>query len=127
MESEIKQQEVKSVTPNQEALYAKLLQSSCILKRERDKITLLIKSRHMTTKDASVLIDYLILKLRFIRHFNLETNHSVAECIYCGEKTGLKRFVSSKTSQRVWFCNLHGIVADVSEWAEVPLKTKDEN
>ena len=127
METLQKQQEVKSVTPNQESLYWKLLQSSRLKKSERDEICLLIGSRHMTTKDASVLIDYLILRLRFIRHFNLKSNHSVAACSDCGEKTGLKRYINIKTKEKFWLCSLCGVMKDVSEFVEVYRRNKHEN
>lgn len=101
-----KNNEVNLKTEKQDALIAKLIQSSAITKTERDFITDRISGRLITTKDAGILAAYLIAKIQFNKHFNDRRKHKIAACSVCGNKVSLKRYEGIKTGDRIWFCSV---------------------
>lgn len=98
--------EIKYVTEKQNALTSKLLQSSAFTKAERDCIVNSIAGKLITSYDSSVLLGYLLAKVRFQKYFNGKRKHKVAECFYCKNKLNLHRYEDINTGIREWICKL---------------------
>lgn len=116
---EIEKQEVKLKTEKQEALIAKLIQSSQIVKAERDFIVDKIAGKLITTKDAGILAAYLIAKIQFNKHFNDRRKHKIAQCFNCKNKVSVKRYELIETGKRQWFCSVCYLQNYKGAWIEV--------
>jgi len=117
--------EVKLKTPEQDALLAKLLQTSTLTKRERDNIVHRITGKLITSYDASVLITYLLATIKFRKHFSSGRKHKKAECFACGNKLNLKRYVNIPTGKKEWVCDFCLTTLDSSVHAVVPSRKKN--
>ena len=95
----------KLASEKQRELYMKLLSSSSFLKAERDYLSHLIELKVINSYDASVLIDYLICKIRLQKHFNGKRKHSVAKCFSCKSKFDLKRYIDNNDKNKYWLCS----------------------
>ena len=113
------------VSTKQEVLYCKLLQSSSFTKCERDAIVKVINSKIVTKYDASVLIDYLIFKIRYFKHFSGKRKHAIAKCFFCNERINLKRYLEVETGKKLWFCQFCANAQSPSVF--VPVKQAESN
>ena len=116
--------EIKLKTPAQEALYIELLQSSAFTKTERDKIVKSTLPKVISCYDASVFIDFLMIKIRYQKHFFGKRKHAIAQCAFCNNRIDLQRFSDADTSKKFWLCAFCRSTADASK--VVPVKI-DEN
>lgn len=99
------EKEIKLVTDKQNILLAKLLESSCFTKVERDNIVNSVAGKLITSYDTSILLAHLLAKIRFQKYFNGNRKHKIAHCFHCSTKLCLKRYENLKTGLRVWLCS----------------------
>lgn len=104
--------EEKTKTPSQEALLARLIQSETFTKSERDDIVKRIAPQLKTSYDASVLISYMLAKMRLHRHFNGKRKHKIAECRVCQNRVGLVKIDNPLAEENYWLCQLCKIQYD---------------
>jgi len=98
--------EEKLKTPSQEALLARLIQSEAFTKAERDEIVNRIGPQLKTSYDLSVLLQYMLSKMRLHREFNGKRKHKVAECHVCQNRVGLKKIDNPLAKESFWLCPL---------------------
>lgn len=116
---QIEKPEINLKTEKQDALIAKLIQSSAMTKTERDYIVDRISGRLITTKDAGILAAYLIAKIQFNKHFNDRRKHKIAACAFCQNKVSVRRYEEIKTGVRRWICSVCYTTMDKSQLVEV--------
>ena len=116
---------IKLKTPEQDALLAKLLETSTLTKRERDNIVNGVTGKLTTSYDASVLITYLLATIKFRKYFALGTKHKKAECCVCGSKINVVRFEHIKTGKRYWYCDFCKKAENMDSFVKVPSRKKN--
>jgi len=117
--------EEKLKTTSQEQLLAKIIQSEALTKAERDNIVKNVRGKLITSFDMSVLISYILAKMRFHRHFVVKRKHSVAECHVCKNRVGLVKIDNPLADEKFWLCPLCKLQWDSPD--PVSSVTKEEN
>ena len=117
--------ETKLVSDKQKDLYMKLLESSHFTKTERDNIVNSVLPKIITTYDASVFIDFVILKLRYQKYFFGVRKHKISQCANCKTKINLQRFLDMQTNKKLWLCGFCKVSVDASKI--VPVKIAESN
>ena len=115
----------KLKTPEQDALLAKLLETSTLTKRERDNIVNGVTGKLITSYDASVLITYLLATIKFRKHFALGTKHKKAACRYCNTKLNLQRYEEIESRNRFWMCSFCSVAPMIGNFVKVPSRKKN--
>lgn len=120
------EREEKLKTPSQEQLLARIIQSEAFTKAERDDIVQRVGPQLKTSFDMSVLISYMLAKMRLHRHFNGKRKHKVAECYVCGSRVGLVKVDNVKANEKFWLCPLCKIQWDSPDLVTKAVKVENE-
>jgi len=101
---ENKEEIYEPISQKQLVLIDKLLQTSKLTKTERDYIVDKTRGRLKTTYDGKILIEMLLAKIRFEKHFNGNKVYKKARCFWCKNKVGLQRWEGNRLKDRIWVC-----------------------
>lgn len=93
-------------TSAQEVLVVKILQSKKILDKEYQQLRSIWEHQILTSKDASVFIEYVLSSLRFRRYFLNGNRKSFKICQACKIRDNVKRYDDlSKKNLKYWLCD----------------------
>ena len=97
--------EVKFKTPQQEKLIYQLLQSRVIKKVEFEQIWNKVIGVSMTTKDASIVIDWLLATIKLRKRFGNKRQRAHLKCSVCGTKENVHRLINVSTGKQLLLCD----------------------
>jgi len=117
--------DLKLLTQKQNSIIAQIIQSSALTKSERDYVVDKVAGKLITSYDGSVLISYLLNKIKFMKHFNGVRSHQIAKCFSCGNRINLQRYEEIKTCNRVWVCDFCKTTLDHEVYAVVPRRNSN--
>jgi len=100
-----KNNEVYLRTPSQEVLAVKVLQCRKILDKEYQHLSSIWKNQVVTTKDASVFLNYVLSLIRFRARFTNGKQKSFKRCFFCKSREAVQRYAdASNLDNKVWVC-----------------------
>lgn len=103
MENE-KKPAISPVTPAQEVLLVKILQSKKLKDSEYREFRSVLDKRVICSYDASVLINHILGIMRYRRHFCSKRSKAYKKCHFCNSRDEIIRIEKIHSAQRFWCC-----------------------
>jgi len=115
--------EVRLKTASQEMLILKILKSKKLKDAEYQGLKEVLKSKVITSYDASVFIEFVLAKLRFQRTFFNGKHRAYKQCVYCNSRDDVVRYDNLVTNERFWVCETCAL--NLRNKPVVPVKTSE--
>lgn len=96
--------EPKVITEKQLEFLDKLMSSSKLFLNDYEEIRSLLKSKIKSSYDMSVLINYVLSKLKYKKHFFNGRNRARKICKYCKSRENILRCIGAEDRKFFWLC-----------------------